>query len=289
MPEALRAAITGIGAAVPDKVITNKDLEKFLDTSDEWITQRTGIKERHIVSDGESTLTLAVAAAEKAIADAGITAGQLDMIICATVSPEMPFPATACFVQEALGAGHIPAFDISAACSGFVYALSIGNKFIASGAYKCVLVLGVDVLSRFADWTDRRSCILFGDAAGAVVLAAAEADKGILYDVLHADGSGWDFIHLPAGGTRRVSFSTRLKSAGWVAGRVQVAEDPLLADNGRWFAMFVPDETRLLIVGAPGESRSPTGRHCSGCLCWAGGAVRGDKYACPLRNGCGLP
>ncbi len=204
MPECLRAAITGVGVAVPAKVITNKDFEKFLDTSDEWITKRTGIKERHVVSDGESTATLASEASKNALADANITADDIDMIVCATVSPEMPFPATACFVQDAIGASDIPAFDVSAACSGFIYALSVGGKFIQAGGYKRILVIGVDVLSRFADYTDRGSCILFGDAAGAVVLEATDdPDSGLIYDVLQADGSGWDFIHVPAGGTRK--------------------------------------------------------------------------------------
>ena len=203
MPESTRAAITGLGIAVPEKVLTNADFEKFLDTSDEWITQRTGIKERHLVSDGQSTATLATEAAQNALADAGLRPEDPDLIICATVSPEMPFPATACFVQHALGATDVPAFDISAACSGFLYGLSTGSQFIRTGAYERVLVIGADVLSRFTDYTDRRSCILFGDAAGAVVLEpTTDSDKGVLYDVLHADGGGWDFIHVPAGGTR---------------------------------------------------------------------------------------
>lgn len=203
MPESLRAAITGLGSAVPDKILTNADLEKFLDTSDEWIRRRTGIRERRIVSDGETTATLATEASRNALADAGIEACDLDMIVCATVSGEMPFPATACFMQDALGAADIPAFDVSAACSGFLYGLAVGRAFIESGAHRRILVVGVDVLSRFADWSDRGSCILFGDAAGAVVLeATAEADKGVIYSVLHANGAGWDFIHIPAGGTR---------------------------------------------------------------------------------------
>ena len=203
MPDILHAAIAGMGFAVPDNVVTNADFEKFLDTSDEWITQRTGIKERRVVADGESTASLAAAAAREAIADAGLTGDELDLIICATVSGEMPFPATACFVQDALGAVDVPAFDISAACSGFIYALATGRSFIESGAYKRVLVIGVDVLSRFADFTDRSSCILFGDAAGAVVLeATADRERGVIYSVLHSDGSGWDYIHVPGGGSR---------------------------------------------------------------------------------------
>ncbi|MCD6364702.1 MAG: ketoacyl-ACP synthase III [Planctomycetes bacterium] len=203
MPESLRATIGGFGSAVPDKIVTNFDLEKFLDTSDEWISKRTGIKERRIVADGETTATLATEAARNALADAGMEASGLDMIICATISGEMPFPATACFMQHALGITDIPVFDVSAACSGFLYAMAIGSKFIETGQYERILVVGVDVLSRFADWSDRGSCVLFGDAAGAVVLGlSGDAGKGVIYNVLHANGSGWDYIHVPAGGTR---------------------------------------------------------------------------------------
>ena len=204
MPDqSLRAAIAGMGIAVPEKVLTNFDFEKFLDTSDEWISQRTGIKERRIVSDNESTGTLAIGAAKNALANAGLKGTDLDLIICATISPDIPFPATACLVQDAVGATDVPAFDISAACSGFIYGLSVARNFIESGAYKRVLLIGVDVLSRCCDWTDRSSCILFGDGAGAVILeATGKADKGIIYDVLHADGSGWDYIHIPSGGSR---------------------------------------------------------------------------------------
>lgn len=203
MSSSVRAAIAGMGWSVPDKVMTNHDFEAILDTSDEWITQRTGIKERRLVSNGQSTATLASEAARKAVADAGIAPHELDLIICSTVSPEMAFPATACFVQDALGAHGVPAFDISAACSGFIYGLTVGSQFVQTGMYRKVLVIGVDVLSRFCDYTDRGSCILFGDAAGAVVLEpTTEPDRGVMYEVLHAEGSGWDYIHVPAGGTR---------------------------------------------------------------------------------------
>ncbi len=202
MPQKIRAAIRGIGAAVPDKVMTNADFEKFLDTSDDWITQRTGIKQRHVVSPGQTTATIATEAARKALASAGLTATDLDLIIVCTVSPEMMFPATACFVQAALGAKNVPCFDLCAACSGFVYGMTTGAKFIESGMYKRVLVIGADTLSRFCDYTDRTSCILFGDGAGAVLLEATTEDKGILYSVLHADGEGWELIHVPGGGSR---------------------------------------------------------------------------------------
>jgi len=204
MPESLRAAITGIGATVPERILTNEDLEKIVDTSDEWITQRTGIKERHIVSDDESTATLAIQSAKQALDDAGVAPTDLDMIICATVSPEMPFPATACLVQDALGATDVPAFDISAACSGFVYELIIARQFIENGTYRRILIIAADALSRITDYTDRGSCILFGDAAGAAVLEPTERNAhGLIYTVMHANGAGWDFIHIPAGGARK--------------------------------------------------------------------------------------
>lgn len=202
-PLPLRATITGIGSAVPKRVMTNQDFEKILDTSDEWITKRTGIRERHLISDGESTSSLATESARKALAAAGVEARDLDLIICGTVTPDVPFPAAACFVQEALGATDVPAFDVSAACSGFIYTLTVGSQFIETGKYRKVLVIGADCLSSISDYTDRSSCILFGDGAGAVVLEpTTEPDKGMLYTVLHTDGSGWDYIHVPAGGVR---------------------------------------------------------------------------------------
>ena len=204
MPKILRAAITGLGAAVPKKTLTNADLEKLVDTNDEWITQRTGIKERRIVGPEESTASLASQAARDALADAKIAAGDLDLILCATITPEMICPATACLVQKDLGATDVPAFDISAACSGFIFGLTIAGKFLESGTHRRALVIGAEAMSRFTDYTDRGSCILFGDGAGAAVLEASEGDRrGVLYSVLHTDGTGWDFIHIPAGGARR--------------------------------------------------------------------------------------
>ena len=206
MAESLRAAITGTGAAVPGKVLTNADFEKMLDTSDEWITQRTGIKERRVVTEGQTTATLGTEAARKALADAGIEATDLDLILCATVTPEMLLPATACFIQHALEATDVAAMDVGAACSGFIYALAVGSKFIETKMYRRVLVIATDTLSKFADYTDRASCVLFGDGAGAVVLEpSSKPETGILYNVLHADGSGWDYIHVPAGGSRQPS------------------------------------------------------------------------------------
>ena len=198
-----RAVIAGLGSAVPERVLSNADLEQMLDTNDEWIIQRTGIKERRIVSDGQSTVTLAVEAARAALAQAEMSADELDLIICATITPEMPLPATACVIQAELGVKDIAAFDVVAACSGYIYALTVGSQFIRTGTYKRILVIGVDILSSITDYEDRGSCILFGDAAGASVLVPSDDDeKGVMHTVLHAEGSGWNYIHVPAGGTR---------------------------------------------------------------------------------------
>jgi 3-oxoacyl-[acyl-carrier-protein] synthase-3 len=181
----------------------NSDFEKILDTNDEWIAKRTGIHSRHVVGEDESTATLAIDAAKAALADAKISPGELDLIVVCTVTPEMVFPATACFVQAALGVKNIPAFDIAAACSGFVYGLSVVSKFIETGTYKKILLIGAETLTRFSDFTDRGSCILFGDAAGAVVIEpTTDPSRGVDYTTLYCDGTGWDFINVPGGGSR---------------------------------------------------------------------------------------
>lgn len=199
-----RAAIRGTGSYVPDQVLSNADFEKILDTSDEWIIKRTGIKERRIVAKDQSTAALAIEAGKAAMAEAGVTGSDLDLIIAATITPEMILPATACFVQEALGATDVPAFDISAACSGFIYALSVADSLIQTGKYRRILVVAADALSRFTDYTDRGSAILFGDGSGAAVLEPCREGEngGVLYTCLHANGGGWDLLHIPAGGSR---------------------------------------------------------------------------------------
>jgi 3-oxoacyl-[acyl-carrier-protein] synthase III len=185
------AIIVGTGSHLPERRLTNDDLAKMVDTNDEWITQRTGIKERRIASKEESTATLATNAARRAIEAAGIGADEIDLIIVATITPEMVFPSTACFVAAGLGLAGTPAFDMSAACSGFIYALTTGANFIKSGQYRNVLVVGAETLSRITDYTDRSSCILFGDGAGAVVLQRSNDPKrGVIYNSLHADGNG---------------------------------------------------------------------------------------------------
>jgi 3-oxoacyl-[acyl-carrier-protein] synthase-3 len=194
--------ILGIGSYVPDKVITNYDLEKTIDTSDQWIVERTGIRERHVVSEGEATSDLATRAAEKALADAGVSAGEIDLIIVGTVTPDMQFPSVACLVQSNIKATNAAAFDLTAVCSGFVYGLATGSAFIKTGTYKKVLVIGAESLSKITDWSDRNTAILFGDGAGAVVLGEAEPGTGILGIDLGADGNGGNLLRVPAGGSR---------------------------------------------------------------------------------------
>jgi 3-oxoacyl-[acyl-carrier-protein] synthase-3 len=195
-------SITGIGHYVPEKILTNADLEKMVETSDEWITTRTGIKERRIAAANEFTSDLAVKAAVRAMKMAGVTADQLDLIIVATITPDMPFPNTACWVQQKLGARRIPAFDIEAACSGFLYALEVGQSFIASRACETVLVIGAEKLSSITNWKDRNTCVLFGDGAGAAILQNRPNSHGLLTTALGADGGKADLLSMPGGGSR---------------------------------------------------------------------------------------
>jgi 3-oxoacyl-[acyl-carrier-protein] synthase-3 len=187
--------------AVPDRVLTNDELATMVDTSDEWIRQRTGIVERHIATDTETTLTFSLRAARVALEVADLDPAHLDLIIVATVTPDYILPATACLVQDALGAEKAAAFDLSAGCSGFVYGLGLAADLLIAGNYEHALVLGAETLSRIVDWTDRGTCVLFGDGAGAVVLQSSEAPGGVLSSVLGADGSGKDLLILPAGGS----------------------------------------------------------------------------------------
>src|ERR1041384_6382084 len=191
--------IVGWGKYVPSRVITNADLEKTLDTSDEWIVARTGIRERRIVQEGETTSSMSVAAAEMALHKAGIAPGELDLIIIASSSPDYLTPPVSSQVQYELGANKAGAFTLVTGCTGFIYALSTAQQFIAAGTYDTVLVIGAELLSRFIDWTDRSTCVLFGDAAGAVVLKATNTPSGVLACILGSDGSGAKHLLLPAG------------------------------------------------------------------------------------------
>ena len=196
-------AITGIGSYVPERVLTNADLEKIVNTSDEWIITRTGIKERRMADEGEHPSTMAVKAAHLALEQAGLAAADLDLIVVATITPDMPFPATACLVQRELGATKAAAFDLEAACSGFIYAIEIGRAFIASGVYENILIIGAEKLSSIIDWEDRNTCVLFGDGAGAAVLQRREGARGVLATRLGSDGTKADILAMPGGGSRR--------------------------------------------------------------------------------------
>jgi len=198
----LRARITGTGSAVPDKVLTNHDLEKLVDTNDEWITTRTGIKQRRIAAENEYTSTFATLAARRALAMAGVSPEELDLIILGTVTPDFPFPATACIVQQELGAHHAAAFDLSAACSGFIYGLNMAEAYIKSGMARKVLVMGAEVLTRIVDFTDRNTCILFGDGAGAVIVEADSGGQGILSSHIFTNGAHWGLLYQPGCGGR---------------------------------------------------------------------------------------
>jgi len=195
-------SITGVGSYVPEKVLTNADLEKLVQTSDEWITTRTGIKERRLAAPDEFTSDLASKAALRAMDMAGVTADQLDLIIVASITPAMPFPNTACLVQQKIGARRIPSFDVEAACSGFLYALEVGQNFVTARTFETVLVIGAEKLSAITNWKDRNTCVLFGDGAGAAILQSRPLSHGLLTTVLGADGSKGGLLSMPGGGSR---------------------------------------------------------------------------------------
>lgn len=196
------AHVTGWGMAVPRRILTNDDLTRMVDTSDEWIISRTGIRERRIAGEGETTASLAIEAARKALEPTDLDAHDVDLVIVATSTPEHLFPATACLVQDALGASRAGAFDLSAACTGFIYALNFGAQAIRTGSIDNAIVIGSETLSRFVNWEDRGTCILFGDGAGAFVLQASDEPGGVLSCVMRSDGSGGRLLSLPAGGSR---------------------------------------------------------------------------------------
>jgi len=195
------AKILGTGSCAPDKILSNKDFEKFLETSDEWITSRTGIKERRVAEEGINTSDIAYEASVKALEKANMPASELDGIILGTISPDFIFPSTACILQSKLGCGNIMAFDLLAGCSGFQYALHVGNGMICSGQSKNLLIVGAEVISRIMDYEDRSTCILFGDGAGAAVISQSD-EPGIISSCLNSDGANWELLYMPGGGSR---------------------------------------------------------------------------------------
>jgi 3-oxoacyl-[acyl-carrier-protein] synthase III len=199
----IQAVVQGMGHAVPDKVLSNAELEAMVDTNDAWIMQRTGIKERRISGPKETPATLGITASLEALENSGVAAGDLDLIVCATVTGDMPFPSTACLIQDGIKAYNAGAMDTGAACAGFIYATSVASSMIKAQEAETILVIGVDTLTKFVDWTDRSTCVLFGDGAAAAVLKAEEnTDRGVLRTVLLADGSGAKYIDLQGGGSR---------------------------------------------------------------------------------------
>ncbi len=255
------ARIIGTGSHLPETILTNAELEKRVETSDEWIRERTGIEQRHIAAAGECTSDLAVAAAEKALAAAGVAASELDLIIVGTTTPDVIFPSTACLVQHRLGAKDCPAFDVNAACTGFLYALSIADKFVRTGAARTALVIGAETLSRMLDWNDRGTCVLFGDGAGAVVLRADTA-PGIISTHIHADGQYKDLLHNPVGVSRgfkdEPNHGVRVMMSGNEVFRVavrtlsRIVDETLKANNLQKDAIdwLVPHQANLRIITA---------------------------------------
>ena len=210
--------ILGTGAYAPERVLTNHDLEKLVDTSDEWISERTGIKQRHIAREDEAASDMALVAARRALESAGLSPSDLDMIIVGTISGDVPMPACAAYLQRKLGAGPVPSFDVSAACAGFLYAMSIADQFVRTGVHKHILIVGVELLSRLVDWQDRTTCVLFGDGAGAAVIGPATGDgRGILSTRLYTDANLTESLCIPAGGSRE-----SLTAEGLVAKRDKV-------------------------------------------------------------------
>ena len=264
-----RAMVIGTGSAVPKKLLTNADLEKLVDTSDEWIVSRTGIKERHIVSDGEHFSDLCTRAAEQALKRARMKPEDLDMILVGTISGDMPFPATSCLVQRNIGATRAAASDVGAACVGFLYALHLADGLIQSGKAQNVLVIGGEILSRYVDWTDRNTCVLFGDGAGAVVLKGTRGDHGILGSLMKSNGNYHDFICMPGGGSDRPANDAKsiderlpfIKMKGNETFKVAVkamadVSTELLSEQGfthEDIDLFIPHQANLRIIDAVGE------------------------------------
>jgi 3-oxoacyl-[acyl-carrier-protein] synthase III len=255
------ARIIGTGSALPERVLSNFDLEKFVETSDEWIQSRTGIRQRHVAAEGETTGDLAFLAAERALAAAGVKASELDLIVLGTTTPDLIFPSTACLVQHRLGANGCAAFDVNAACSGFVYALGVADKFIRSGQTKKALVIGAETLTRMIDWKERETCVLFGDGAGAVVLEAND-EPGIYATCMHADGGHkellWNPVGVSVGFRDEPNHGVRIKMAGREVFKVAVKTlDSLVEQTLKAAGMeasqldwLIPHQANLRIIEA---------------------------------------
>jgi 3-oxoacyl-[acyl-carrier-protein] synthase-3 len=253
--------VVGTGGYLPDKVLTNNDLEKMVETTDQWIVERTGIRERHIAGDNETCCDLAEQATRRALSAAGVKASELDLIVVATTTPDQVFPSTACLLQERLDVHGCAAFDVQAVCTGFVYALGVADKFVRTGSAKCALVVGAETLSRIIDWKDRSTCVLFGDGAGAVVLVA-DSTPGIISSHLHADGQYKDLLHVPAGVSKgyskmiegeaylQMQGSEVFKVAVTTLGRI--VDETLEANNMRKSEIqwLVPHQANVRIIAA---------------------------------------
>ncbi|GAB4165476.1 MAG: ketoacyl-ACP synthase III [Geothermobacteraceae bacterium] len=261
----VRVRITGTGSYLPEKILSNADLEKMVETSDEWITTRTGISERRVAAAEENTSDLAVNAARKALEMAGAAPEEIGYIVVGTITGDFPWPATACLVQDKLGAKNAFAVDVSAACSGFIYALDSAVRQVQSGAVKKALVIGAEILTRIVDWSDRNTCVLFGDAAGAVVVEASDDDSGILSTHLHSDGSYWELLHQPGFGSRHPVSEEALKQKVHclkmqgnevfkiaVRSMSEVAEEALAANglSAGDLKLFIPHQANIRILDA---------------------------------------
>ena len=267
MTQQIHARIAGTGSYLPEKVLTNADLEKFVDTTDEWIRDRTGIRQRHIAGHGETTGDLAFEAAKRALEAAGVAAAEIDLLVLGTTTPDIIFPSTACLLQHRLGANGCAAFDVNAACSGFIYALGVANNFIRAGAAKTALVVGAETLSRMLDWNDRATCVLFGDGAGAVVLKASD-EPGMMSTHLHADGGYKELLYNPvgvsAGFTDEPNHGVRVRMSGNEVFKVAVktldavVEETLAANHIEKSAIdwLIPHQANLRIITATAKRLS---------------------------------
>ena len=263
-----RSRIISTGSYLPEKTLTNLDLEKMVETSDQWIIERTGIKERRIVNGNQAASDLAYEASKVALEMAGRKAEDIDLIIAATITGDMPFPSTACILQDKLGAKNAAAFDVNAACSGFLYGLYIADGFIRSGMHKRILVIGTEVLSTITDWEDRTTCILFGDGAGAVIVEPTEEDRGIISMSINSDGSFWELLHMPAGGSKQPAsresvdnklHCIKLKGNETFKFAVRTLEDivvKILEENKlvlSQLSLLIPHQANLRIIQATAE------------------------------------